>query len=163
MYLALGKAEKSLAPVKDRFAKFIEKCRAEYDYVLIDCHPAGSIFTETSLKSSDHVLIPVAPSKYAIRGVGLMMSFLDAKTLGSAPTAHILFNDVPRIGTDPVEDTVRNSRFGARCLTTTLKHYKAFTDAQEGTGFVWASRKAWSTSAFQNLVAVTREFLRRLG
>lgn len=55
----------------------------EYDLIIIDCHPAGSLFTKTSLRYSDDVLIPVlADSSYAIRGIGLMMNFINAKKAG---------------------------------------------------------------------------------
>jgi chromosome partitioning protein len=91
MYVALGQANTSIKPIESRFTKFIDECRQKYDLIIIDCHPAGSIFTKTSLRNSDHVLIPVAMQRYAVRGIGLMMTFIEAKKQGaSGPTPHIL-------------------------------------------------------------------------
>ncbi len=163
MYIALGQSDKRTEPIEERFHKFISACRDEYDVIIIDCHPAGSIFTKTSLRNSDHVIIPVAPERYAVRGIGLMMQFIKAKQLGtSGPEAHILFNSVPRKGTAREEILIRaNSRFKDNCMTNTLKWYKAFSDPMEGKGFVWMSRKPYSTLAFINLMAVVRELIDR--
>ena len=83
MYVALGRATAKTDSIEERFEKFIKEARSTYDLVLIDCHPAGSLFTKTSLTNSDHVLIPVIPQKYAVRGIGLMMEFIKAKKAGN--------------------------------------------------------------------------------
>lgn len=83
MYLALGQPEKKIKSVEERFYKFITECRNNYDLILIDCHPAGSVFTKTSLSSSDHVIIPVAPQNYAFRGIGLMLRFIKSEKIGN--------------------------------------------------------------------------------
>jgi chromosome partitioning protein len=81
MYVALGQATVQTKPMEERFEKFIAQCKKDYDLVVIDCHPASSLFTKTSLRNSDHVLIPVIPQRYAQRGIGLMMNFIKAKLL----------------------------------------------------------------------------------
>jgi chromosome partitioning protein len=165
MYIALGQSEVRLRPLEERFEHFIGECRDTFDLVMIDCHPAGSILTKTSLHNSDHVLIPVVPQRYAVRGIGLMMQFLQAKKLGhNAPTPHILFNLAPRKGIASEEIDIRaNPRFADKCMRQTLRDFKAFREAADGTGFVWQSKKPWSTRAFQNLFAVTSEFTQRIG
>jgi chromosome partitioning protein len=87
MYVALGQATTNVAPIEERFEKFIDECRDLYDLIIIDCHPAGSLFTKTSLTNSDFVLIPVVPQKYAVRGIGLMMEFIRAKKAGAKEPA----------------------------------------------------------------------------
>ena len=95
MYLALGQSDVKTKPIEERFEKFIEECRKIYDLILIDCHPAGSLFTKTSLRNSDDVLIPVVPeSSYAIRGIGLMMNFIKAKKVGGKAIAHPLMGQI---------------------------------------------------------------------
>lgn len=165
MYVALGQTNALLEPIEERFEKFVTECRSLYDLILIDCHPAGSLFTKTSLRNSDHVIIPVVPQRYAVRGIGLMMQFIDAKKQGAAgPQPHILFNSTNRIGTSSEEKEIRaNSAFANHCMTNTLKWYKAFTEPEAGNGFVWFSKKPYSNEAFRNLIAVTREFLTRTG
>lgn len=163
MYVALGKADKSIKPMEERFSKFIDEAKSTYDLVIIDCHPAGSVFTKTALSNSDHVLIPVVPQKYAVRGIGLMMKFISSAKAGVGPQPHILFNSVPRRGMLVDENKIRSdAKLTQHCLSATLKYYKAFSDPEEGRGFVWSSQKPWSGEAFLNLISVAREFMKRI-
>jgi chromosome partitioning protein len=165
MYVALGQAETQIAPIEERFQKFVGECKSLYDVVIIDCHPAGSLFTKTSLRNSDHVVIPVIPQRYAVRGIGLMLNFIEAKNTGSlGPTPHILFNATSRTGVSTQEVEIRaHSTFGKHCMKNTLKWYSAFSEPEAGAGFVWNSTKPYSTQAFHNLSAVTGEFIVRTG
>ena len=92
MNLALGHSSVKLSPMEERFDKFIDECKSIYDLIVIDCHPAGSIFTRTSLKNSNFVLMPVAPERFAARGIGLMLKFIQAKKGSVPPVPLILFN-----------------------------------------------------------------------
>jgi chromosome partitioning protein len=163
MYVALGQATVNTKPIEERFQKFITNCRAVYDVILIDCHPAGSLFTKTSLRNSDHVLIPVIPQRYSQRGIGLMMNFISAKSpTEKAPTPHILFNATPRNGVTIEETSIRASaEYSPYCMDNTLKKFKVFSEPEGGIGFVWVSGKPYSTEAFSNLMRVTDELLKR--
>lgn len=165
MYVALGQATTNIKPIEERFQKFITQCRSQYDVVLIDCHPAGSLFTKTSLRNSDHVLIPVVPQRYSQRGIGLMMNFISAKSPSEkAPIPHILFNATSRNGISVEETTIRASaEYSSYCMSNTLKKFKVFSEPEGGSGFVWVSGKPYSTEAFNNLIRVTDELLKRTG
>lgn len=165
MYVALGNPDNKTKTIEDRFRKFIAECRSKYDIIFIDCHPAGSVLTKTALTNSDHVLIPVAPDRYAVRGISLMMEFIEAKKVGGqAPIPHIIFNKVPRTGHVSEELAIRaNPKYSKYCLSETLRRYSAFTDPQEGKGFVWYSSKPYSTEAYRNLLAVAAEFGSKVG
>lgn len=164
MYLALGQTTHQLKPIEERFAKFIKECRETYDLVVIDCHPAGSIFTKTSLRSSDAVLMPVVPEKFAARGIGLMLKFIQAKKQGGhSPVPHILFNRTARGGPSNIETAIRaNPTYSQYCLTSTLKLFGAFAEPEEGKGFVWSSTKPYSTQARRNILNVTSEFVKKI-
>ncbi|MCI3134004.1 ParA family protein [Phenylobacterium aquaticum] len=165
MYVALGQTNAHIGPMEERFAKFINEVRTIYDLVVIDCHPAGSVFTQTSLRNSDHVIIPVAPQPYAVRGIGLMLEFIQAKKAGAnGPTPHILFNLAPRWGSTPEEQAIRgNAKFSQYCLKNNLKKFKAFRDPEGGKGFVWTSDKPYSDEAYDNLCKVTSEVVGKVG
>lgn len=164
MYVALGQSALLMKPMEERFEKFITECREEYDLIIIDCHPAGSIFTKTSLRNSDHVLIPVVPEKYAVRGIGLMLKFIQSKNVGGIdPVAHILFNKTSRAGISQEEKFIRaSSSYAKFCMQKTLKGFKAFAELEGGTGFVWNSKKPYSKEAFQNISTVITELLERI-
>ena len=164
MYVALAEPETKTKPIEERFRKFIGEAKNDYDVVLIDCHPAGSIFTKTALRSSDYVIIPVVPERYSVRGVGLMLRFIEAQRMGTdKPKPYILFNRVPRQGTSSQEKTIRsNPHYTDQCLIHTLKAYSAFSEPIEGQGFVWFSGKPYSREARNNLNAVAEEIVTKL-
>lgn len=164
MYLALGQVATKTTPMEERFDKFISECRSLYDLVVIDCHPAGSIFTKTSLKNSDFVLMPVAPEKFAARGIGLMLKFIQAKKGNATPVPIILFNRTASSGKpSAIEISIRaNGDFGQYCMKQTLRTYGAFSEPEEGKGFVWTSTKPYSKQAKHNAIRVAQEFMDRI-
>ena len=164
MYIALGQSEKRIKPIEERFNKFIVQCKKMYDLILIDCHPAGSIFTKTALQNSDNVIIPVTSQPYSERGVGLMIKFIEAKKLGGkSPQPYILFNLIPPSANSSEEATIRkNPRFTDKCMTATLKNYKIFSEPFAGKGFVWRSKKPYKIRALRNLNGVAEEFIKKV-
>jgi len=161
MYVAVGQPAKRTEVFEERFHKFIALCRKQYDVVIIDCHPAGSILTKTSLQESDHVLVPVSESAFAARGIALMVKFVAAVATGKGgPTVHVLLNNLRR--QDSAFETTIRSKHGNTCLTHPLRHFKAFADPSEGKGFVWVSHRPHSTRAFSNLQDVVGEVVTRL-
>lgn len=163
MYIALGEADSPTAVIRHRFADFIEKCRHLYDYTIIDCHPAGSVFTRTSLQNSDHVIIPVVPGNYSSRGVALMLKFIAATGVGnSGPIPHILFNLSSGRPSADVRAIRAHPRLGRHCIRLSLRRYKAFSDPVAGHGFVWYSKRPYSIRAFINLHGVVREIISRI-
>ena len=165
MYVALGSSTGDVSIMETRWRKFIKQCRKCYDLIMIDCHPAGSLLTRTALANSDHVLIPVVPQAFAARGVALMRRFVNASTTADKrPQLHILFNMTPRSGPAPsvVTEIPEDKALKELCLPHALNKYRAFAEPTGGEGFVWQSRKPYSTQAFFNLLTVTREFAERI-
>ncbi len=126
MYLVLGKVEKSTRPMEQRFHKFLDEAEKKYDYVFIDCHPAGSFMTKSALIKSNLVVTPVVPDSYSQRGLVLMNEFLLylAKFSDRQPKMRIIFNMIPWSNADrTVETAIRaNSQYGDFCIKSVL-HY----------------------------------------
>jgi chromosome partitioning protein len=164
MYVALGQSEKKTKPMEERFDKFIAQCRAEYEMVFIDCHPAGSLFTKTALTNSDQVIIPVIDQNYAFRGISLMLEFITAKKLMSnQPIPHILFNMTIPGQVSETENLIRREpKYKELCMNNTLHTYKAFADPSGGRGFAWNSGKPWSDTAWHNVGLIAEEYMERI-
>jgi chromosome partitioning protein len=52
----------------------IEKIRANYDYVLIDCSPSLGLITVNALSAADSVIIPVQCEYFALEGLGKLLN-----------------------------------------------------------------------------------------
>jgi chromosome partitioning protein len=163
MYVALGQPSKTLTPMKERFAEFIREAKAKYDLVIIDCHPAGSVFTQTSLSTSDHVLIPVKPERYALRGVGLMKRFIDGRGPQSAAIVpHIVFNETH--GVSDTEKAIRAAaEFRQLCIGPTINRSDHLKSPSQGRHFMWNVRTAHYKICMANLKSVFGELLVRMG
>lgn len=159
MYVALGQTTARTEPMEERFRKFVENCKKLYDVIIVDCHPAGSILTKTALQNSNHVIIPVAPSPFAARGIGLMKRFLELST--AAP--HVLFNLEKKKPSSSQLNIRGNPHHTQHCLATTLQRFKAFDDPLGGDHFVWHSKRPHSSRAYYNLHAVVNEIVARTG
>ena len=165
MYVALGQPSKSISIVKERFASFIRDAKSNYDLVILDCHPAGSVFTQTSLSCSDHVLIPVKPENFAVRGVGLMKRFIDGRgPQAPAIKPHILFNMVSVSGPRTShENQIRGSKeFAELCLRQRLKEFVHFQHPSQGKQFLWDRPVRYQPEALANLRQVCTEIIGRI-
>lgn len=163
MFLALGRSGQALSVMEERFANFMLKARKEYDLIVIDCHPAGSLFTKTALISSDHVLVPITPHNYASRGVGLMVNLINSPVFKkNQPKMHILFNHNPSYDQAIEEEIRSHERFGSKCLSNTMKKYSAYNDLVNGEGYVWKLNKAYSRKAYFNMSSIAAELLDKM-
>lgn len=76
--LVLAKAIKSPEGVPYKLEKALERIRADFDYIIIDCAPTDSVLTDTALMASDFVLIPMKPDRFSVLGYALMRETLDS-------------------------------------------------------------------------------------
>lgn len=165
MYLALGQSRESLEPMERRFERFVETSAAAYDYVFVDCHPAGSFLTKTALLASDHVVIPVAPDAFSKRGIVLMREFLDyLSRFGKNPDLSIAFNRIPRINYNPrFEREIRGDpTFGAKCLSQVIHEWAAIRTAPSEQTLVYWSRRPWRSVAIGEYVRLAVELRSRI-
>lgn len=161
MYVALGQPNKNVDLINDRFARFMREAKKAYDVVIIDCHPAASIFTQTSLSNSDHVIIPAKPDKFAVRGLGLMNRFVQGRgPQRAAIVPHILFNMVGSGAPTAEESAIRTDpSLGPICLRGRVRNWSALSKPSEGKDFVWNRRVAYSHQVQENLRTVFTEIM----
>lgn len=163
MPLAISASERAQFIMEQRFYQFIEKAKGRYDLILIDCHPAGSLFTKTSLKVSNHVLIPVSPHSYASRGISLMLDFIKNLFIGGKkPKTHILYNKIGPNDQHFLEKMSKITSFNKISLEHHLKKRTAFQDTMNGNYFIHQTTKPHSSTAYQNIMQVAEELLNKL-
>ena len=73
----LAGAEVELVDLEGRestLKKGLDKVKADYDYIFIDCPPSLGLLTINSLTAVDSVLIPIQCEFYALEGVTMLMN-----------------------------------------------------------------------------------------
>ena len=73
----LAGAEVELVYIKDRekvLKRILEKAKASYDYICIDCPPSLGLLTINALAAADTVIIPIQSEYYALEGLSQLMN-----------------------------------------------------------------------------------------
>ncbi|WP_196755008.1 ParA family protein [Burkholderia cepacia] len=150
--------EAVLGPIRERFLKFIEQCRREYDLVCIDCNPSSSFMTLCAIRSATHFLVPVKPDRYSILGLELLDEFIVKYSgLAKPPEMIVVLNGIPTKNYDQtVENALRSSdRFGTKTLSNHLKISRLLEATPNYTGFATDKKvknKKIVTTRIANLV-----------
>ena len=85
----MAAAEVELAGVlgrESRMRQAVDRIRAEYDYVIIDCPPSLGLITLNMLVAADSVLIPLQCEYYALEGLSQLMNTISAIQQGASPS-----------------------------------------------------------------------------
>lgn len=70
--LDLMKLDAAPRGTENRLRVFLDKVRADFDYVLIDCPPTASLFSYSAFLASDAYLVPVKPDPLSVLGLPLL-------------------------------------------------------------------------------------------
>ena len=111
--------------------KMLDKVRADYDYIFIDCLPSLGLVTVNALVAADSVLVPLQCEFYSLEGYGKLKSTINMvkENLNEKLTvegivlsmydkrlrmARMVVDQVNEIISDPIFETVihRNSKVG---------------------------------------------------
>ena len=63
--------------LKDELTAYLNDCKAQYDYVLIDCPPSLSLLTIMALVSSNSLVVPLQTEFFALEGLTQLMKTID--------------------------------------------------------------------------------------
>ncbi len=78
--LALMDIETSRRLTETRLNSYLKEKAGAYDYVIIDCPPTISIFTQAAILASDKYLVPVKPDPLSVIGLPLLERWLEDYT-----------------------------------------------------------------------------------
>ena len=75
--LALMEVETSQRGTERKLAAYLQEKGQQYDYVIMDCPPTISIFTQAAILASDNYLVPIKPDPLSVIGLPLLERWLD--------------------------------------------------------------------------------------
>ncbi|MFT5466632.1 MAG: chromosome partitioning protein [Verrucomicrobiales bacterium] len=93
-----------------RFSQTLSELRQEYDLVILDTNPTLSFLTLCAHELSQHILCPIAPTRFAIRGLRILR-MLRERVARSSPDRMVVLNRVER-SDKPAAEFVKQLRSG---------------------------------------------------
>lgn len=75
--LNLMEIETSSRGTEQRLRSYLQTHASHYDYVIIDCPPTTSIFTQSAILASDKYLVPIKPDPLSVIGLPLLEKWLE--------------------------------------------------------------------------------------
>lgn len=157
---------KQLTKVQNRFLEFIKKCRQGGRVTVIDCNPSSSFLTLCALRACTHLLVPIKPDRYSIRGVELLDDFIaGVPSIGTIPQKMVLLNAVPRRDYDrSIEDELRaHPQLGPMTLTSRLHQSNILSAKPDFTGFATDKQVPYRHRLRAEIRAVATELAQLIG
>lgn len=141
-----------------RIRNFIEdqKLRDIYDYIFIDCPPTISMYTEASIMSSTHYLMPMKIDQYSVLGATNLLSIINKlakdQRLSISPLG-VIYTDTnkrPTKKTKVIKTSIETEK-GIRDLYFFKSQFFKNRDLQVGQQFNFASSYVPSREAISNI------------
>ena len=164
----LAGAEVELVYIKDRehvLKKVLEKARATYEFIIIDCPPSLGLLTINALASADSVIIPIQSEYYALEGLSQLMNTIKlvVKHLNANLKIEgvvLTMNDNRAIISRQISEEIRKF-FGKRVYDTVIPRNIRLSEApSHGVPIMLHDTKCSGARAYS---AFTEEFLVRQG
>jgi chromosome partitioning protein len=129
--LQLMDVETSSRQTEAKLKTYLKEKATGYDYVIIDCPPTISIFTQAAILASDKYLVPIKPDPLSVLGLPLLERWLadytdDAGT--EVEQVGLVFSMV-RGPTPQVMQEVMDEMRAQRTATVFADHLSVSTDA----------------------------------
>jgi chromosome partitioning protein len=162
--LQLMEIETSKRGTENNLRRFLADQAKGYDYVIIDCPPTISIFTQAAILASDRYLVPIKPDPLSVIGLPLLERWLeeftedngkDLKSVGLVFT--LVRGPLPRRMKEVMEE-LRSNR-NDQVFKTSLSQAACVAKSVEVHKPIFLSDKSHKTAG--QVLAITQEFLDR--
>lgn len=162
----LAGAEVELVYVKERekvLSKVLERAKASYDFIMIDCPPSLGLLTINALAAADTVLIPIQSEYYALEGLSQLMNTIKlvVKHLNSSLKIEgvvLTMNDNRAIISRQISEEIRKY-FGKRVFDTVIPRNIRLAEApSHGLPIMLHDTRCSGAKAY---LALTEEYIAR--
>lgn len=162
----LAGAEVELVYVKDRekvLRNVLERAKASYDFIMIDCPPSLGLLTINALAAADTVLIPIQSEYYALEGLSQLMNTIKlvVKHLNSSLKIEgvvLTMNDNRAIISRQISEEIRKY-FGKRVFDTVIPRNIRLAEApSHGLPIMLHDTRCSGAKAY---LALTEEYIAR--
>jgi chromosome partitioning protein len=163
--LDLMKLDAAPRGTENRLRVFLEKVRADYDYILIDCPPTASLFSYSAFLASDAYLVPVKPDPLSVLGLPLLeraMQDYEERSGHELPRLGLVFTQVrPTEAMKSTMDQVR-SEYPGEVLRNMIVQTTGVAEAVEANTPLQLSTKGGKfNNVLTSLTEICGEFVER--
>lgn len=165
--LDLVEVQNSPRQTENKLNSYLQEKAVNYDYVIIDCPPTISIFTEAAILASDKYVVPIRPDVLSVLGLPLLERYIADYTMDAGKKLEqvgLIFTMVRKPTPTAMKNVMlelRRVRAGAT-FETAASISTHVAESVEGNRPVIYYNRATSNIRSQYL-DVTKEFLRRTG
>ena len=162
--LALIDIETSKRQTESKLDNYLREKAVGYDYVLIDCPPTISIFTQAAILASDNYAVPVKPDPLSVVGLPLLERWLDDYTddagikVKSVGLIYTMVRGPTPIRMREIMTELRAARTG-EVFSSHLSQASAVSESVEAHKPVFFHKKSSKSSS--EILEITQEFLSR--
>lgn len=148
---------------ENKLRNFLHEKTSDYDYILIDCPPTISIFSQAAILASDKYLVPIKPDPLSTIGLPLLEAWLDNFTDNagvSVTSAGIVFCFVNSrtLQMQAVMEDLRNERPDEVFESKLGQSIRISESVEEHKPvFLYVPKSKWARQILQ----ITEEFLNR--
>lgn len=164
--LQLIDIETSRRQTEARLKTFLKEKATNYDYVIIDCPPTISIFTQAAILASDQYLVPIKPDPLSVIGLPLLERWLEDYTEDAGMTLKpvgLVFTLVRGPPPAKMLDLMRDlrARRQGQVFAATLGLSTVVASSVEHHKPVFLFKK--DSKYAKQIISITAEFLKRTG
>lgn len=165
--LDLMKLDAAPRGTENRLRVFLDKVRANFDYILIDCPPTASLFSYSAFLASDAYLVPVKPDPLSVLGLPLLeraMQDYEERSGQELLRLGLVFTQVRQ--TDAMDQTMKQVRhqYPGEVFADTIHQTTGVAEAVDANTPLQFFNKAGKFNDVKtSLTGICAEFEKRVG